>query len=147
MSKTPCLAASAVFALAALLIARLALAPLGAADLLGVAACAAAAGAAAALAFAVRPGARDDAALAEMIAAKVAEALAAAEIRREDSARRATTEAVPLSAPVVTVGEITPGAGKSRLGRGVAGLIQGTSFKPAPEAGPTPAAESPADGR
>lgn len=137
MPKIPCLAAAAVFTLAALLIARFAISPLGPADLLGIAACAAAAGAAATLAYAPRPPAREDDALVEKIAERAAQRVTAA--LDATPARREPTTDLAADAPAAgTVTSITdlpaPGAaGKSRLGRGVAGLIQGTSFSPKPE--------------
>ncbi|MEO0054532.1 MAG: hypothetical protein RLZZ50_479 [Verrucomicrobiota bacterium] len=138
-AQKPCLAAAALFAGLAVVIARLAVAPLGAADLLGIAACAAGSGAFATLAFTLRSGnaeprlglpspALDTAALAEQIATAVDARLAASEERRHDDLLRAAQAARPVqtetSAPALTSDQIfAPAAAKPRLGRGLAGLM------------------------
>lgn len=132
MPKTLCLIAAGAFALAALLIALFALKPPGPTDLFAVAVCAAAAGAALTLAYAARSPVRLDEASCEQIiertALRVTQALAAAEARRETEAPLASVPAV--TGCVTSIADVpAPGAaGKSRLGRGVAGLIQGTTF-------------------
>lgn len=114
--KAPFLAASAVFLVVAILIGAFAIAPLGAAELLGIAACAAAAAVFASVPFVVdftrrldasrapsapapstAPAAPapmiDPARLAEQIAAAVDSRLAASEDRRRDELVRAATAA------------------------------------------------------
>jgi hypothetical protein len=127
-ARHACLIAAALFVGLALLIARLAVAPLGAADLVGIAACAAAAGAFATLAFTLRPasipataGAIDTDALASQVAAAV-------EARLRPAVAAGNAEP-PLgssdSRPPLTAAEIpAPAASaKPRLGRGLAGLM------------------------
>jgi hypothetical protein len=148
-ARKPCLAAAAFFAALALLIAHLAVAPLGAADLLGIAACAAAAGAFATLAFTLRPASLpaapvlDPAALAEQISAAIELRLAASEDRRRDELLRAAQAAASMSAPAdsrapLSTDDIPASAvtAKPRLGRGLASLIHNPSAlaKPAPAA-------------
>ncbi len=131
-ARHACLLAAALFAGLALLIARLAVAPLGAADLLGIAACAAAAGAFATLGFTNRPAALSSEALAAQVAAAV-------EARLRPAATPAQPEAGAAdSRPPLTAAEIpAPAAGaKPRLGRGLAGLMHHPSAlakPPAPE--------------
>jgi hypothetical protein len=157
-ARTPALAAAAFFAALALLIAKLALAPLGAADLLGISACAAAAGAFATLAFTLRPlpenaglqpGLRDQdlEKIAATVNATVATALAAAESARRAeqlAALAATTPARALDTDHIPA----PSAGaKPRLGRGLLGLMQSpsalaTAAKPAITAPALPPADS-----
>lgn len=104
-ARHACLSAAAVFAGLALLIARLAVAPLGAADLLGIAACSAAAGSFATLAFALRAP--------EPRVAPAAAANAEPRLGLSDSR------------PPLTVAEIPPPPATARpsLGRGLAGLM------------------------
>ena len=153
-AQKPCLAAATLFAGLAVVIARLAVAPLGAADLIGIAACAAGSGAFATLAFTLgpRPASAnaaphstrgiDAAALAEQIAATIDARLAAAGERRQEEMLRAALAARP--APVqteppgaaFTSDQISaPGTAKPRLGRGLAGLMHHPSalVSPAPE--------------
>ncbi len=145
-AQKPCIAAAAFFAALALLIAKLAIAPLSAADLLGISACAAAAGAFATLAFTLRaaptaqqPGLRDHDL--EKISATVTAALAAAEAARraeQQAAIAATTPPRGLDTDAIPA----PSAGaKPRLGRGLLGLMQSPS---ALAATPKPAITSPA---
>jgi len=168
MTKTPALLAATLFALIALLIANLAVAPLGPADLLGIAACACAAGASACfpLAFnigrASTPSAPPSApppatvppgpaptASEDILATRLAErltpelaatvttalnsALAQAETERRAEVLRALAD---TPARAIDTDDLAPPSGKTRLGRGLAGLIQGTSLK----ASPTPPA-------
>lgn len=161
MTKTPALLAAAFFALLALFIARLAVAPLGPADLLGIAACACAAGAAAAFPFALdyarasapppSPAAQAAgpspealaAALAPHLSAPLANAVAAAvtaSLTQAESDRRAEILRAVAETPAraIDTDDLSAPSGKTRLGRGLAGLIQGTSLKasPAPESSP-----------
>ncbi len=154
-ARKPCLAAAALFAALALLIAKLALAPLGAADLLGISACAAAAGAFATLAFALRaqtPGSAEqlhilrDEDLAK-ITATVTAALTAADAARRAEQQAAITATTP--ARVLDTDHIPapPPGSKPRLGRGLLGLMQSPSalaatVKPAINAPAPPPAES-----
>jgi hypothetical protein len=165
-TRHACLAASVLFLGLALLIARLAVAPLGAADLLGIAACAAAAGAFATLAFTLRPESSaaapvaiapvapaaapvlDTAALAEQIATAVDARLAASEERRREELLRAAASAASSNAtspsdsrpPLSTdhLGAPAAASAKPRLGRGLASLIH----NPAALAAKPPAPES-----
>ncbi len=142
-AQKPCLAAATLFAGLAVVIARLAVAPLGAADLIGIAACAAGSGAFATLAFTLAPrAAQANAALADQIATAVDARLAAAGERRQEEMLRAARAARP--APVqteppgaaLTSDQISaPGTAKSRLGRGLAGLMHHPSalVSPAPD--------------
>jgi hypothetical protein len=144
-ARKPCLAAAAFFAGLALLIARLAVAPLGAADLLGIAACAAAAGAFATLAFAHRSAAPalSNEALADQISAAIEARLSASDDRRRDDLLRAAQAARPdPSAPALTTDAISaPSASaKPRLGRGLAGLMHNPSaLRARPADAPPPA--------
>lgn len=144
-AQKPCLAAAALFAGLALVIARLAVAPLGAADLVGIAACAAGAGAFAALAFTLRPvgdvatetASFDHSALADQIAAAVDARLAAAGDRRQEEILRAAQAARPAPAespaPAPTSDQISaPAAAKPRLGRGLAALMHHPSALTSP---------------
>lgn len=158
-ARTPCLAAAALFAALGVLIAKLALAPLAAADLLGISACAAAAGAFATLAFTrpwnaePRPGFA--AADLEKITATVAAALAAAEASRRAEQQAAITATTPPRALDSDAIAAPPTGAKPRLGRGLLGLMQSPSALARPvHATPAsgPAAEStnaaqPADDR
>jgi hypothetical protein len=120
-ARNPALVAAAIFTVLAGLIAKLAIAPIGAADLLGISACAAAAGASATLAF-TRPGL--SAADLEKITATVTAALTAVEAARraeQHAAIAATTPARVLDADHLPA----PSANaKPRLGRGLLGLMQ-----------------------
>lgn len=149
-ARKPCLVAAAFFAALALLIAKLALAPLGAADLLGISACAAAAGTFATLAFTLRAPAPEDTGLSaadlEKITATVTAALTAAEAARraeQQAAIDATTPARVLDADHLSA----PSAGaKPRLGRGLLGLMQSPSaLAAATKPDPRPAASSDSD--
>jgi hypothetical protein len=140
--RKPCLAAAASFVVLALLIGRLAIAPLGWADVLGIAACAAAAGVFAALAFAYRPP--DSAAVGRpLVPADLADQILAAVDARlpVDAGRhsgqvpsaRLVVQSEPPAAPLAPAGsrpalstdDVTPSSAnaKPRLGRGLAGLI------------------------
>jgi len=135
-ARKPCLLAAAFFAALALLIALLAIAPLGAADLLGIAACASAAGAFATLAFTLRPGNSDSQPglsasnlnkISAAFDARLASALTAAEAHRhaEQQAAIATTTP-PRELDSDHIPSPAPGA-KPRLGRGLLGLMHSPS--------------------
>jgi hypothetical protein len=147
-ARKPALAAAAFFVALAVLIARLAVAPLGAADLIGIAACAAAAGAFATLGFCQlapastqAPGELchqlgDKSPLdAEALAARLEARLAAtvsATLAAAESARRAEQEAaIAATTPpraLDTDAIPAPAAGaKPRLGRGLLGLMHSPS--------------------
>lgn len=166
-AQKPCLAAAAFFAALGALIARLAVAPLGAADLLGISACAAAAGAFATLAFTLRaperiaqpqaattamlPAAELEkltATLESRLAAQVSAALsagfAAADEKRQAEVQAAVTATTPPR-ELDTDKLPTPAAGaKPRLGRGLLGLMQSPSAL-ASVARPTPPTVSAAE--
>lgn len=151
-AQKPCLAAAALFVGLALVIARLAVAPLGAADLIGIAACAAGAGSFATLAFTLSPRpvsanaasssaqGLDASALATQIAAAVDARLTASGDRRQEEILRAAQAARPAqtepAAPTLTADQIAaPTAAKPRLGRGLAALMHHPAAltSPAPE--------------
>ena len=148
-ARKPCLAASALFAALALLIAKLALAPLGAADLLGISASAAAAGAFAALAFALRPlpgnaGLQPglSAADLEKITATVTAALTAAEAARRAEQQAAIAATTPPRALDTDAIPAPSSGAKPRLGRGLLGLMQSPSALGTPGSGPASASTS-----
>jgi hypothetical protein len=149
-AKLPCLAAAGFFVGVGLLIALLALQPYGAAELLGLGACLCAASVFATLPFAVSkretpaaPAAlADPAPLAEAVAQRVLAALAADTAREQQARQAAALAAAP--APL-DADEISPlGGARLRLGRGLEGLIRGTSVaaRPAPAAATDPSPES-----
>ena len=114
-ARHACLSAAALFAGLALLIARLAVSPLGAADLLGIAACSAAAGSFATLGFMLR-----------------ATELPTPRVSVEPDA--------PEPTPPLTISEIPAPSPSARpsLGRGLAGLMHHPSALSKPPAPPAP---------
>jgi hypothetical protein len=156
-ARRPCLAAALVFSALAILIARFAVAPLGASDLLGIAACAASAGAAATLAFTLRAPtpsvltaatapALDTAALVAQIAAAVDTRLAASADHRRDELLRAAYAASTQSLPTPDTDTIAAPAGtKPRLGRGLLGLMHAPSAITLPPAPAAPSSATPED--
>lgn len=143
-ARKPCLVAAAFFAALALLIAKLAIAPLGAADLLGISACAAAAGAFATLALTLpgnaglQPGLRDHDL--EKISASVTAALAAADESRRAEQQAAIAATTPPRALDTDAIPAPASGSKPRLGRGLLGLMQSPTALAA--AKPAPAADS-----
>jgi hypothetical protein len=145
-ARKPALAAAAIFAALALLIAKLALAPLGAADLLGISACAAAAGAFATLAFTLRTPATENPGLSATDLERITAALIAAEAARRAEQQAAIAATTP--ARVLDVNHLSaPSArAKPRLGRGLLGLMQSPSaLAAATKPDPRPAASSDSD--
>ena len=134
-TKTPFLGAAAFFGALAGFIAWLAIKPLGAAELLGIAACSAAAGAVAAIPFAVDFARRLQPApptvCAETLAARVSELL---DEKRQTEIRAALAATPPRVIDSDTVA--SPAGTKPRLGRGLLGLMHapGAIQAPAPTA-------------
>ncbi len=137
-AKTPFLASAGFFSALAGFIAWLAIKPLGAAELLGIAACAAAAGAAAAFPFAVDFARRltptPPPVCAETLAARVAELL--------DEKRQTEIRVAVAATPTRTIDSdtvATPAGTKPRLGRGLLGLMHAPgAISPPPPATPPP---------
>lgn len=125
-TKTPFFAAAVFFAALAALVAWLGIAPLGAAELLGISACAAAAGSALAFPFAVdfvRQLKTDQPPLA---AAPSAEALAAHIAELLEEKRQSELHAALAATPTrrIDTDSVASTAGaKPRLGRGLLGLM------------------------
>ncbi|MCX6936520.1 MAG: hypothetical protein NTU80_01275 [Verrucomicrobia bacterium] len=121
-AKTPFLAGAAFFSALAGFIAWLAIKPLGAAELLGIAACSAATGAAATFPFAVdfarRLTVTPPTVCTETLATRVAELL---EENRQTEIRAAVAATPPRVIDSDTVA--TPAGTKPRLGRGLLGLM------------------------
>jgi hypothetical protein len=141
-AKTPFLAAAAFFGALAGFVAWLAIKPLGAAELLGIAACCAAAGATASFPFATDFARRltpaPPAVCAETLAARVAELL---DEKRQTEIRAALATTPPRASGLDTDTISAPVGGKPRLGRGLLGLIHApTAITP-----PAPAAPAAAD--
>lgn len=141
--RKPALVAAVFFAALAVLVARLAVAPLGPTDLLGIAACAAAAGVFATLAFippssvgapkaeihphntgiGLRPADLEEFAtrMETRLAATVAAALADAEETRRAEIRASVAASTPPRQ--LDTDAITSAGAKPRLGRGLLGLM------------------------
>jgi len=159
--RKPALVAAVFFAAVAVLVARLAVAPLGPADLLGIAACAAAAGVFATLAFippssvrapkaethphnteiGLRPADLEEfaARMETRLAATVVAALADAEETRRAEIRASVAASTPPRQ--LDTDAITSAGAKPRLGRGLLGLMHApaalaTTAKPVVVAAP-----------